>query len=85
MLLFYEQMFGTIFGGEVAFGFDYDAVRKYEVRRIVAVCRGVADSSGFVAGFDACGLELGLYAFFKAAAVRARFMPEDCRGFGVWY
>ena len=78
MLLFDKQMFGTIFGGEVAFGFDYDAVGKHEVGCVMAVCRGVADSSGFVAGFDACGLELGLYAFFKAAAVRSCFMPEDC-------
>ena len=71
-------MFGAVFGGEVAFGFDYDAVGEDEVGRIVAVCRGVTDSSRLVAGFDACGLELGLYALFKAAAVRARFMSEDC-------
>ena len=78
MLLFYEQVFGAVFGGEVAFGFDYDAVRKYEIGRVVSVWRGVADSSGFVAGFDACGFELGLYGFFKAAAVCACFVAEGC-------
>ena len=76
MLLFYEQMFGAVFWGEVAFGFDYDAIRKYEIGRVVSVCRGVADSSGFVAGFDACGHELGLDGFFKTAAISARFVTE---------
>ena len=85
MLLFDEQMFGTVFGGEVAFGFNYDAVREYKVRRVVSVCRGVADSSGFVAGFYPGLFELFLNCLFEAGTVRARFMPEDCRGFGVRY
>ena len=85
MLGFYEQMFGAIFGGEVAFGFDYDAVWEYEVGRIVAVCRGVADSSGFVAGFYPGLGELFLNCLFEAGTIRARFMPEDCRGFRVRY
>lgn len=82
VLPFYEQVFGSVFGEEVAFGFDYDSVREYEVRGVMAVWRRVAYSAGFVGRLYARFFELLLDEFFKAGAVCPGFVAEG--GAGVY-